>query len=51
MINLYPGIPLTDGTYSDSRPLLILELIRVTGLPDDFFIPTMIFRLELPFGQ
>ena len=40
MINLHPGRPLTDGTYSDSRPLSILELIRVTGLPDDFFIPT-----------
>ena len=40
MINLHPGRPLTDGTYSDSRPLSLLELIRVTGLPDDFFIPS-----------
>ena len=39
LINIHPGRPLSDGTYSDSRPLSLLELIRVTGLPDDFFIP------------
>jgi len=39
LINIHPGRPLSDGTYSDSRPLSLLELVRVTGLPDDFFIP------------
>ena len=36
MINIHPGRPLSDGTYSDCRPLSILELFRITGLPDDY---------------
>lgn len=39
MINIHPGRPLSDGTYSDCRPLSILELFRITGLPDDYPIP------------
>lgn len=39
MINIHPGRPLSDGTYSDCRPLSILELFRVTGLPDDYPVP------------
>lgn len=37
--NVHPGRPLKDGTYSDARVLTILELIRLTGLPDDWNIP------------
>ena len=36
---IHPGRPLTDGTYSDARCLTVLELLRVTGLPDDYPIP------------
>lgn len=32
LITIHPGHPLSDGTYSDCRPLSILELFRVTGL-------------------
>lgn len=39
LINIHPGKPLSDGTYSDCRPLSILELFRVTGLPDNYPIP------------
>lgn len=39
MINIHPGRPLSDGSYSDCRPLSILELFRVTGLPDDYPFP------------
>ena len=39
LINLHPGRPLSDGTYSDCRPLSILELFRITGLPDDYHVP------------
>ena len=39
IINIHPGRPLSDGTYSDCRPLSILELFRVTGLPDDYPVP------------
>ncbi len=39
MINIHPGRPLSDGTYSDCRPLSILELFRITGLPDDYPVP------------
>lgn len=37
--NVHPGRLLKDGTYSDARVLSILELIRLTGLPDDWPIP------------
>lgn len=37
--NVHPGNLLEDGTYSDARVLSILELIRLTGLPDDWPIP------------
>ena len=37
--NVHPGRLLPDGTYSDARCLSILELLRVTGLPDDYPIP------------
>lgn len=39
MINIHPGRPLSDGTYSDCRPLSILELFRITGLPDNYPVP------------
>ena len=39
MINIHPGRPLSNGCYSDCRPLSILELFRVTGLPDDYPVP------------
>ena len=39
MINIHPGRPLSDGCYSGCRPLSILELFRVTGLPDDYPVP------------
>lgn len=37
--NVHPGYILEDGTYSDARVLSILELMRLTGLPDDWPIP------------
>jgi|SRR5699024_9869863 len=37
--NVHPGRELEDGTYSDARVLSILELMRLTGLPDDWPIP------------
>ena len=37
--NVHPGRLLPNGTYSDARCLTILELLRVTGLPDDYPIP------------
>lgn len=40
MITIHPGRPLSDGTYSDCRPLSILELFRVCGLPDDYPVPS-----------
>ena len=36
---IHPGRPLADGTWSDARALTVLELLRVTGLPDDYPIP------------
>lgn len=36
---VHPGRPLSDGTYTDARPLTLLELLRVTGLPDDYKFP------------
>lgn len=38
--NCHPGNLLPDGTYDSARALTILELLRVTGLPDDYPIPT-----------
>ena len=35
----HPGRKLPDGTYSDARTLSLLELLRVTSLPDDIDIP------------
>lgn len=37
--NVHPGRKLSDGTYSDARVLSILELLRLSGLPDDIDIP------------
>ena len=37
--NVHPGRLQKDGTYSDARVLTILELMRLTGLPDDWNIP------------
>ena len=37
--NVHPGRCLPDGTFSDARVLSILELIRLTGLPDDWRVP------------
>ncbi len=35
----HPGRLLPNGLYSDARPLTVLELLRVTGLPDTYPIP------------
>lgn len=37
--NVHPGRLQADGTYSDARVLSILELSRLTGLPDDWGVP------------
>lgn len=37
---IHPGRPKTDGTWSDARCLTVLEMLRVTGLPDDYPIPS-----------
>lgn len=37
--NVHPGRKQKDSTYSDARVLTILELLRLTGLPDDYPIP------------
>lgn len=37
--NVHPGRLKEDGTYSDARVLSILELMRLTGLPDSWPIP------------
>lgn len=37
--NVHPGKKNKDGTYSDARVLTILELLRLSGLPDDWNIP------------
>lgn len=37
--NVHPGRKLKDGTYSDARVLSILELLRLSGIPDDWDIP------------
>lgn len=38
--NVHPGNLLKDGTYSDARVLSVLEIMRLTGLPDDWPVPT-----------
>ena len=37
--NVHPGHLLPDGTYSDARVLSLLELFRVSSLPDNWNIP------------
>ncbi len=37
--NVHPGRKREDGTYSDARVLSILEILRLSGLPDDWNIP------------
>lgn len=37
--NVHPGRLLTDGTYSDARVLSLLEIFRLTGLPNDWIPP------------
>lgn len=37
--NVHPGRKLKDGTYSDARVLSPLELLRLTGLPDNWNYP------------
>lgn len=36
---IHPGRPRKDGTYSDARPLTLLEVILVNGLPQNYKIP------------
>jgi DNA (cytosine-5)-methyltransferase 1 len=38
--NVHPGRKLKNGCYSDSRVLTILELLRLSSLPDDWDIPS-----------
>lgn len=38
--NVHPGRKLMDGTYSDARVLTILELLRLSGMPDNWDIPS-----------
>lgn len=38
--NVHPGRLLEDGTYSDARALSLLEIFRLTGLPDNWNPPT-----------
>lgn len=37
--NVHPGRKLKNGHYSDPRALSILELMRISGIPDDWNIP------------
>lgn len=37
--NVHPGRLLADGTYSDARVLTLLEIFRLTGLPDNWNPP------------
>ncbi|MBU6089364.1 DNA (cytosine-5-)-methyltransferase [Mammaliicoccus sciuri] len=49
--NVHPGHKLSNGTYSDARVLSILELMRLTGLPDNWPIndntPELLIRQVL----
>lgn len=38
--NVHPGRLLPDGTYSDARVLSLLEIFRLTGLPDNWNPPS-----------
>ena len=38
--NVLPGNLMDNGLYSDARVLTILELMRLTGIPDNWNIPT-----------
>ena len=38
--NVHPGRKLSDGTYSDARVLTLLEIFRLTGLPDNWSPPS-----------
>lgn len=38
--NVHPGTLKSDGTYSDARVLTLLEIFRLTGLPDTWNPPT-----------
>lgn len=40
--NVHPGRLLPNGTYSDARVLTLLEIIRLTGLPDNWNPPSHI---------
>lgn len=37
--NVHPGRLNADGTYSDARVLSLLEIFRLTGLPDNWNVP------------
>ncbi len=37
--NVHPGRLKSDGTYSDARVLTLLEIIKLTGLPDNWTPP------------
>jgi DNA (cytosine-5)-methyltransferase 1 len=42
-INMYhPGRPIGDGLYSDARLLTLLEILRLSGLPDKWPIPDFV---------
>lgn len=36
---IHPGRPLFDGCWTDPRPFSILELLLITGLDENYFIP------------
>lgn len=36
---IHPGRPLSDGTWTDPRPFSILELLLISGLDENYFIP------------
>lgn len=38
--NVHPGRPTPEGTFSDARVLTLLEIYRLTGLPDNWNPPT-----------
>lgn len=37
--NVHPGRKMNDGTYSDARVLSVLEILRLSGLPDNWDFP------------
>lgn len=38
--NVHPGKKKKDGTYSDARVLTLLEIFRLSSLPDDWNVPS-----------